>query len=244
MPDLSSHSRTFSVPKVLLFRLRFYFRLWNVTREKNRRPNEIERVENVHFICHKFSRLRFHFFFLFCALWTARHSRCSRSPMLILCAAQPGVCVCVCVKIVYFSILALNIRRVEFGFFFAFSGRKKKTKKTNQPLLRDKMFVCTSVFALVHTDIARHNFTFHFATPYVAKPNPFNVCRITEQRVPTECSLKRKYIFFSLVVLVCFSRYIFFLYFMALQGGKKNGWIPGKCTALNERWRSQSVETI
>lgn len=62
-----------------------------IEREEEResqRAKEIERVENVHFICHKFSRLRFH---IFCATWTAATAAAAQSvafSLLILCAAQ------------------------------------------------------------------------------------------------------------------------------------------------------------
>lgn len=148
--------RTVSIPKVLFFRLRFYFRLWNVTEKKeNGRPNEIERVENVHFICHKFSRLRFHIFSFFAR---CEQSLPSFSSVHFMCATARCVCVW---KMYIFQFLPWIFLELSSFFLYAFSSREReREKKANQPLLRDKMLVCTSVFAPVRTDCQTQ---FHFS---------------------------------------------------------------------------------
>lgn len=69
--------------------------------KKFERTKEIERVENVHFICHKFSRLRFHIFsfFAFALLpFKRRRTRCFffRRRVHFMCRTRSSVCVCVC----------------------------------------------------------------------------------------------------------------------------------------------------
>lgn len=100
--------------------------------------------------------------------------------------------------------------------------------------------------------IARHNFTFHSATPYAPKPNPFNVRRITEHRVPPESRVQpeTKIIFFSLRCSCLFFALCFFHFFCDAEcsafgkGERETAGFRRSTRAPNERWKSHSVEAI
>lgn len=155
------HSRAFSFSKVFFFicRLRFCFRLWNVAHTKrdrgrereSRRAKEIERVENVHFICHKFSRLRFHIFL--CATWTAAAAQSVAFSVLISCGAQPRLCVrrCVYARAVMSSenCIFFNSCFKYFSSSRCFFSSSCCRKNRNQPTVRDKMLVYRSKWVCV-----------------------------------------------------------------------------------------------